>query len=131
MKLTNNAHYLQNDFAGKNVRAKSYLDTALDKAEKELSKEDYIDLVGFTWASQSILNFRKNKSVFIKEYNDKLDNSSTFRQHEALGEMIEVLKSNAIQKGYFMGQAESEAHFQARKNQAIDYLSKLLQDIKV
>lgn len=131
MKLTNNVHYLQNDFAGKNVRAKSYLDTALDKAEKELSKEDYIDLVGFTWASQSILNFRKNKSVFIKEYNDKLDNSSTFRQHEALGEMIEVLKSNAIQKGYFTGQAESEAHFQARKNQAIDYLSKLLQDIKV
>lgn len=42
--------------------------------------------------------------------------------------MIDILKSNSIQKGYYMGQAESEEHFQARKNKAIDYLELLIRE---
>ncbi|WP_348518333.1 hypothetical protein [Campylobacter sp. CCS1377] len=48
---------------------------------------------------------------------------------KSINDMIDILKSNSIQKGLFMGQAESEAHFRARKNKAIDYLSELLKDI--
>ncbi|TEY04073.1 hypothetical protein [Campylobacter sp. US33a] len=135
MRIIGNSYstfYAQNNSrVDKNAETKSVLDNALDKAEKELSTEEYLNTVGFVWKSQSIINFRKNGDVRIKDYNDKLAKSSVIEQKKSINDMIDILKSNSIQKGYYMGQAESEAHFQARKNQAIDYLSGLLQDIKV
>ncbi|WP_166739657.1 hypothetical protein [Campylobacter sp. US33a] len=45
---------------------------------------------------------------------------------------LEVLQSPTdIQKGYLMGKPESEAHFRARKNEAIDYVKELLKNLKV
>ncbi|CAM2851330.1 hypothetical protein [Helicobacter burdigaliensis] len=47
---------------------------------------------------------------------------------EMLEQDLKVLKEPySIQKGYYMEQIETEEHFQARKDKAIDYLLNLLQ----
>ncbi|CAM3621938.1 hypothetical protein HEGA106846_07495 [Helicobacter ganmani] len=48
-----------------------------------------------------------------------------------LENVLGVLESEtAIQRGLYMGETESPAHFEKRKSAAIDILSEILQGIK-
>lgn len=64
-------------------------------------------------------------------WNQKLRNASSDEQKEMLENVLEVLESEtAIQRGLYMGETESPAHFEQRKSAAIDILSEILQGIK-
>lgn len=82
---------------------------------------------------QGINDPSKINSAILSEVRSKRHSESNPIKLKAMLEKdLEVLQSPTdIQKGYWMGKPETEEHFQARKNQAIDYLSELLQDIKV
>ena len=108
-----------------------------DMEAKNYSFEEMLAVNTFLTASMVVANARESNGQNVSYWDTRkreeaFENASNSLKAKMLEEQIAIIKEPyAIQKGYFMGQAESEAHFQARKNQAIDYLSKLLQDIKV
>lgn len=106
------------------------IDELLDKAQKELPSEEYVDLVGFVWKSELILSFQNGARLDLAKAHSEFVNANTHSQKAMLNEMIDIVKSpHYIQKGLFMGQAETQEHFNARKNQAVNYLSELLAQI--
>lgn len=106
------------------------IDELLNKAQKELPSDEYVDLVGFVWKSELILSFQNGTRLDLAKAHSEFINANAQSQKAMLNEMIGILKSpHYIQKGLFMGQAETQAYFNARKNQAINYLSELLAQI--
>lgn len=120
----------KNDNFTSEVQNIQNIDELLNKAQKELPSEEYVDLVGFVWKSELILSFQNSAKLDLAKAHSELVNVNTNSQKAMLNEMIDILKSpHYIQKGLFMGQPETAEHFNARKNQAIDYLSELLAQI--
>lgn len=106
-----------------------------DMEAKNFTQEQRISVNAFLTASMVVANARESNANVscwdTRKRQETFENASNSLKAQMLEEQISIIKEPyAIQKGLFMGQAESEAHFQARKNQAIDYLSELLQDIK-
>ncbi|WP_301006093.1 MULTISPECIES: hypothetical protein [Helicobacter] len=65
-------------------------------------------------------------------WNQNFANASRTEQKEMLENMLGVLESEtAIQRGLYMGETESPAHFEKRKTQAAESLSAMLQNLKV
>ena len=64
-------------------------------------------------------------------WNQSFVSASSSEQKEMLENVLGVLESEtAIQRGLYMGETESPAHFEKRKSAAIDILSEILQGIK-
>ncbi|PZT47418.1 hypothetical protein B6S12_09100 [Helicobacter valdiviensis] len=104
---------------GKGDVAHMAMNAQLVESIKENAKQNGISVTSVNW-NRANANWRED-----------FKNAGEQKQSEMVADLISTLQDPyAIQKGYYMGQAESEAHFQATKNQAIDYLSELLQDIK-
>lgn len=65
-------------------------------------------------------------------WNQNFANASRTEQKEMLENVLGVLESEtAIQRGLYMGETESPAHFTKRKTQAAESLSAMLQNLKV
>ncbi|MCW1360422.1 hypothetical protein [Campylobacter sp. CCS1377] len=93
----------------------------------------FVNAVRQTMAIQGINDPSKINSAILSEVRSKRHNQSDPIKLKAMLEKdLEVLQSPTdIQKGYLMGKPESEAHFRARKNKAIDYVKELLKNLKV
>ncbi|WP_299545947.1 hypothetical protein [uncultured Helicobacter sp.] len=102
------------------------------KEARLLGSAIFINAVRETMRIQGINDPSKIDSAILSEVRSKRHNESDPIKIKAMLEKdLEVLQSPTdIQKGYYMGQIESEARFQDRKNQAIDYVKELLQNIK-
>ncbi|TKX31634.1 hypothetical protein [Campylobacter aviculae] len=140
MKITNNTYsypYKINFADKKNISDyedfRNQIDA--DMEAKNYTKEQKLAVNTFLTASMVVANAREcNANVSYwdtRKRQENFENASNSLKAQMLEEQISIIKEPyAIQKGYYMGQAESEAHFQARKNLAIDYLSELLQSYK-
>ena len=108
----------------------------LDMEAKNYTKEQILAVNTFLSDSMIVANARENCGQNVNSWDtrkrqESFENATKTLKAQMLEEQISIIKEPCtIQKGSYIGQAEGEVHFKARKNQAIDYLSKLLQEIK-
>lgn len=90
----------------------------------------FVNAVRQTMTIQGIKDPSKINSAILSEVRSKRHSENDPIKLKAMLEKdLEVLQSPTdIQKGYWMGKPESESHFRARKNEAIDYAKELLQN---
>ncbi|TLD81389.1 hypothetical protein LS70_007705 [Helicobacter sp. MIT 11-5569] len=107
-----------------------------DMEAKNYTKEQKLSVNTFLSASMFVASARENYAQNISYWDieervKNFENASNSLKVKMLEEQISIIKEPyAIQRGSYMGETESEAHFQARKNQAIDYVKELLQEFK-
>lgn len=138
MKITN---YTHNTFYPKKVdfnHIENY-DDFRNKIDEDMKNKNYSDeqilsVNTFLTISMVVANAQENKkqgkSYWDTEKRAKdFENASNALKIKMLKEQIAIIKNpHTIQKGTYMGQPESQEHFQERKNQATDYLKELLQE---
>ena len=93
---------------------------------------DFIADYRETMRIQGIIDISQIDHNLLSQVRKQRSNES---DPEKIQEMLEqdlaILQNPySIQRGSYMGGAEDPAHFEARKNAAIDYLSEILQEIK-
>lgn len=88
-------------------------------AIQQYAKENNMDILKVNWQRANV------------SWNQSFVSASSSEQKEMLENVLGVLESEtAIQRGLYMGETESPAHFEQRKSAAIDILSEILQGIK-
>ena len=137
MKITNNTYFNLHKINSANKLSISDYEDFRNKINSDMEAKNYTEeqrlaVNTFLSASMIVANARENHSKnisywYTRKRQEYFENAPKYLKAQMLEEQISIIKEPyAIQERYHIGKTS----FQDKKQQVIDYLTELLQDIK-